>query len=55
VAKEKNAGRLPGIVEELARVIEKGLERFPAEERKARMERIHLILSGASGQPRETC
>lgn len=36
------------VVEELAQIIEKGLKRFPAEERTARLDRIHLILSGAA-------
>ena len=38
---------IPSVVEELAQIIEKGLERFPKEERNARQDRIHLILSGA--------
>jgi hypothetical protein len=50
--KEKSPSRkppsrsIPGVVEELAQIIEKGLKRFPAEERSARLDRIHLILSG---------
>jgi len=39
---------IPSVVEELAQIIEKGLKRFPAEERSARLDRIHLILSGAA-------
>jgi hypothetical protein len=51
--KKSNSRRYPGIVEELAQVIEKGLERFPENERKTRLDNIHLILSGASAPPRE--
>jgi hypothetical protein len=43
--------RVPSVVEELAQIIEKGLERFPEEERNARLDRIHIILAGA-GKPR---
>jgi hypothetical protein len=43
--------KVPSIVEELAQAIEKGLERFPEEERNARLDRIHVILTGA-GKPR---
>lgn len=53
MAKRKDSDRYPAVVEELAQVIEKGLEKFPAEEHRARLDRIHVILSAASGQPRE--
>jgi hypothetical protein len=48
--KETNV-KVPSIVEELAQAIEKELERFPEEERNARLDRIHVTLTGA-GKPR---
>jgi len=46
--------KIPEIIEELARVIEAGLDKFPAEERKARLDRIHVILTGAGESRRGT-
>jgi len=49
--KKRTKEEVPSVVEELAQIIEKGLERFPQDERNARLDRIHLILSDA-GKPR---
>jgi hypothetical protein len=49
--KKEISSKMPSVVEELAQIIEKGLERFPEDERNARLDRIHLILAGA-GKPR---
>ncbi len=45
--KKRTNVQVPSVVEELAQIIEKGLKRFPEDERDARLDRIHLILSGA--------
>lgn len=38
--------KIPQLVEDIAQIIEKGLERFSPEERSARLDKIHLILAG---------
>jgi hypothetical protein len=45
--KTESNNKVPKVVEEIAQAIEKSLERFPEKERNARLDRIHLILSGA--------
>jgi hypothetical protein len=52
MAKKKK--KIPEMIEELAKVIEAGLDQFPAEERKARLDRMHFILAGAAESHRET-
>ncbi len=42
--------KIPSVVEELARIIEKGLGRFAADERNARLDKIHSILAGVAKQ-----
>ena len=38
-------------VKEICDIILAGLERFPAKERKARLDRMHVILTGADQRP----
>lgn len=45
--------KFPPVVEEIAQIIEKGLERFSPEERSARLDKIHLILAGGAKSRRE--
>jgi len=44
--KRKIDEKIPQLVEDIAQIIEKGLERFSPEERSARLDKIHLILAG---------
>ena len=45
--KRETDEKIPQSVKDIARIIEKGLERFSPEERSARLDKIHLILAGA--------
>jgi len=50
--KKKINQKVPKVVEELAQIIEKGLEQFSKRERKTRLDRIHSILAGRRKQQR---
>ena len=39
---------------EISDIILASLERFPAKERKARLDRMHVILTGADQRPRSS-
>jgi len=49
MAKKKALNKkFPKLVEDIAKAIEEGLDRFSPEERSARLEKIHLILAGGT-------
>jgi hypothetical protein len=52
--KKKINEKVPKVVEEIAQIIEKGLEQFSERERKIRLDRIHSILAGRKKQRRAT-
>lgn len=52
--KRKTDEKIPQLIEDIAQIIEKGLDGFSPEERSARLDKFHTILAGPRKQQRGT-